>query len=170
MKTGKKIAVGLAAALVVAMIAAGAVSMVGAYTAIELSYMVTVLPAFDISFVVINASFGQMLPGHTSCLTPSYTLTNVGVLDAQVGAAFTTGDGTTHGFTTSESVIPAKQLKINNIALNDDGSVERLDDAGAGETTEYNTELVVPGGQEAGDYSGTVELTFSAEIPEPIEE
>ena len=161
MKTGKKIAVGLAAALVVAIFAAGAVSMVGAQLPIEYTVKVS---GINVSIDVLNTSFGEMLPGSTRSLTPSFNLTNDGLLDARVDAAFITYEGTTYGFT-GGSVIPAKQLRVNTIALNDDGTDVRVDDAEAGKTTEYNTELNVPALQEAADYSGTVELTFSAIPP-----
>jgi len=157
MKTGKKIAVGLAAALVVAIFAAGAVSMVGAQLPIE--YTVTV-SGIDVSIDVVDTSFGAMLPGATNTLTPSFNLTNAGLLDARVDAAFTTYEGTTYGFT-GGSVIPAKQLKINDVALEDDGTDVRLTDASSEDTTDYNTKLDVPALQEAADYTGTVELTFS---------
>ena len=160
MKTGKKIAVGLAAAFAIAIFAAGAVSMVGAQLPpVPINYTVTV-SGIDVSIVVVDTSFGAMLPGAAKNLTPSFKLTNAGDLDAQVDAAFTTKEESTYGFT-GGSVIPAKQLKINTIALNDDGSDERVTDAEAEKTTEYDTVLNVPPEQEAGDYLGTVELTFS---------
>lgn len=164
MKTGKKIAVGLAAALVVAIFAGGAVSMVGAQ--LPINYNVTV-SGIDVSIVVDDTSFGAMLPGAAKTLTPSFKLTNDGNLDARVDAAFTTHGGAIYGFedTSVGSVIPAKQLRINAIALNDDGSNERIPDAEANVTTEYNTELDVPPEQETGDYTGTVELTISPIVP-----
>jgi hypothetical protein len=68
MKTGKKIAVGLAAALVVAIFAGGAVSMVGAQ--LPINYNVTV-SGIDVSIVVDDTSFGAMLPGAAKTLTPA---------------------------------------------------------------------------------------------------
>ena len=121
MKTGKKIAVGLAAALVVAIFAAGAVSMVGAQLPpVPINYTVTV-SGINVSIDVVDTNFGAMSPGDVKNLTPSFKLTNAGLLDARVDAAFTTYEGTTYGFT-GGSVIPAKQLKINDVALEDDGS------------------------------------------------
>ena len=159
MKTGKKIAVGLVAALVVAIFAAGAVSMVGAQLPVPIEYTVKV-SGINVSIDVLNTSFGEMLPGATNSLTPSFTLTNDGLLDARVDAAFTTFEGIIYGFI-GGSVIPAKQLKINNIALNDDGNDNQVTTASSKDTTTYNTDLDMPALQEAGNYAGTIELTFS---------
>ena len=164
MKTGKKIAVGLAAALVVAIFAAGAVSMVGAQLLpVPINYTVTV-SGIDVSIAVVNTNFGVMLPGAAKNLTPSFRLTNGGGLDAQVDAAFTTQEGGTYGFT-GGSVINATYFKINDLALKDNGSDARVTDADADETTDYDTGLAVPAEQEAAAYTATVELTFSAIVP-----
>jgi hypothetical protein len=53
MKTGKKIAVCLAAALAVAIFAAGAVSMV-------------TVSAFNVNIDIIETDFGQVLPGQVT--------------------------------------------------------------------------------------------------------
>ena len=164
MKTRKKIAVALAAALVVAIFAAGAVSMVGAQLPpVPIDFTVTV-SGIDVSIAVVDTSFGAMLPGYTKDLTPSFRITNVGDLDAKVDAAFTTEEEGTYGFT-GGSVINATYFKINNVALNDDGSDTQVTTASKEDTTDYNTELAVPAEQEAAAYTGTVELTFSAIVP-----
>ena len=114
----------------------------------------------DVSIEEVDTSFGAMLPGATNTLTPSFNLTNDGLLGARVDAAFTTVEGGTYGFT-GGSVINATYFKINDVALNDNGTDVRLTDASSEDTTDYNTELNVPADQEAADYTGTVELTFS---------
>jgi hypothetical protein len=160
MKTGKKIAVCLAAALVVAMFAAGAVSMVGAQDPpVPVNYTVTVSSGIDVTIDVLGTNFGEMLPGYVR-LVQGFTLTNYGLVDARVDAAFTTKEGVTHGFT-GGSVIPAENFMINDVALNNDGSDKRVTDVEVDKSVDYNAQLSVPAEQELGVYNGTVELTFS---------
>ena len=159
MKTGKKIAVGLAAALVVAIFAAGAVSMVGAQFTEELPPFTVTVSAFDVSIDINETDFGEVLPGQEKKIH-TFNVINDGVIDALVEARFTTFEGLIHGLT-GGSVISAENFKLCNVALNNDGTDKEIIIARAPIITMVHAELFVPIGQPDADYSGTVELTIS---------
>ena len=159
MKTGKKIAVGLAAALVVAIFAAGAVSMVGARFTEELPPFTVTVSAFNVNIVPKETDFGELLPGVTKEMN-SFDLINLGTIDALVEGKFLTDEGGIFGLP-GGSVIPAENFEINDDAFDNDGVAVDLDRAPAEVTTPYNAKLFVPIGQTDAVYTGIVELTFT---------
>jgi hypothetical protein len=155
MKRGKKIVVGLAAALAIAMFAAGAVSTV-------------TVSAFNVNINIIETDFGQVLPGQ---VIEMHSFDVSSDANAIVEARFTTEGGGVYGFTGgSVSVIPAENFTINGTALNNNGGPMEICIVESGETKEFHTKLHVPLDQTGADYSGIVELTFTPEIPEPTSE
>jgi len=155
MKRGKKIAVGLAAALAIAMFAAGAVSTV-------------TVSAFNVNINIIKTDFGQVLPGQ---VTEMHSFDVISDANAIVEARFLTSEDGVYGFTGgSVSVIPAENFTINGTALNNNGDPMEIYIVESGETKEFHTKLHVPLDQTGADYSGIVELTFTPEIPEPTSE
>ena len=168
MKTGKKIAVALAAALVVAIFAGGAVSMVGASTTVELR--VTVAP-FNVDIVVGDTHFGDMVAGGAASEIRAFDLTNNGPIAVQVEAKCLPeeeeGQEEVYGFYSceigDEKVIPAEKLELNDIALKNDGTGVVISTLAPGEEdTAHIASLTVPQEQEIADYVGKIELTFSA--------
>jgi len=174
MKTGKKIAVGLAAAFAIAIIAAGAVSMVGAI-AVPLPYAVVVLegvPEVTIAVGTGGVDFGALQKGESSTLSDSLVLTNTGDVIAKVEAKLIPSVGGVHGLVNvaMDEVIPAINLELGTagkeVALLDTGADMDLGEdnyvpAGGG-TKSYNAIQTIPAGQPADTYGGLVELTISA--------
>ena len=163
MKTGKKITVGLAAALVVAIFAGGAVSMVGAQYTEQLSPFTVTVSAFDVSIDLNETDFGEVLPGMTKEIH-TYDVINAGIIDADVEARFLTNEGEESFGLVGGSVILAENFELNNIPLNNDGSPKVIAPAPAGTTTPYNAKLTVPALQPDANYAGTVELIISPDI------
>ena len=167
MKTGKKIAVALAAALVVAIFAGGAVSMVGASTTVELR--VTVAP-FDVDIVVDTTDFEDMVAGGDASEIRAFDLTNNGPIPVTVEAKFLPDEEegqVVHGFYVCGEgdmlVIPAENLMLNDIALKNDGTDVVISTLEPGEDViEHTATLSVPQEQEIAEYVGKIELTFSA--------
>jgi hypothetical protein len=159
MKTGKKITVGLAVTLVVAIFAAGAVSMVGAQFTEELPPFTVTVSAFDVSIDLNETDFGEVLPGTTKEIH-SFDVINAGIIDALVEARFTTDENDIYGLT-GGSVIAAENFKLNEVALDNDGDDVAICTAPAADTTSHNAKLSVPVLQPDAVYSGTVELIFS---------
>ena len=156
----------MAAALAVAIFAAGAVSVVGAQLPEPEDVIFTVeVRTFNVNIAINETDFEDMLPGDEKEMH-SFDLVNVGAINALVEGKFLTEDEGTYGLT-GGSVIAAENFKINDVALNNNGAAVDLDPAPAEETTPYNATLFVPIGQPDADYGGTVELTFTPEIPEP---
>jgi len=159
METGKKIAVGLAAALAIAIFAAGAVSMVGAPPAEELVFTVDVR-AFDVHLETIHdTDFEEMSPEDVTEMH-SFDVANDGDMDAMMSANFVTEDGGIYGFT-GGSVIPAEHFRINNVSLNNNGDAKEIDVVLSWETKEFHTKLFVPTDQPGADYLGSLELIFT---------
>ena len=149
MKTGKKIAVGLAA-LTVAIIAAGAVSIVGAQFSVTFT---ADIKGFDVSIVEGQTDFGDVRPGgEPTLIQSSFTLTNAGDLPAEVYASST-------GLSVGEKKITPDCLSIKGVQLSE--SDTKIATVAAVSNVDFDAALSVPGDQEPGDYSGTVELTFS---------
>jgi hypothetical protein len=157
MKTGKKIAVGLAAALMVAIIAAGAVSMVGAQSSVTFTANIK---NFDVSIVETDTDFGDVIAGgDLVVISESFTLTNAGDLPAKVYAS-------SAGLSDGEKVILPECLGINGVQLAESETYIATVGVESGvDGVVFNAGLSVPGEQEAGSYSGTVELTFSSRPP-----
>ena len=159
MKTGKKIAVGLAAAFAVAIFAAGAVSMVGAEFTEALPPFTVTVSAFDVSIDLNETDFGEVLPGHEKEIH-SFDVINAGIIDALVEASFSTDENGIYGLT-GGSVIAAENFKLNEVALDNEGDDVEICTAPAEDTTSHNAKLSVPVLQPDAVYSGTVELTIS---------
>jgi hypothetical protein len=160
MKTGKKIAVGLA--LAITMFAAGVVSMVGAQPP-ELPPFTVTVSEFDVYIHAIHdAEFEEMSPGEEREMH-SFDVANAGDIDAMVSAKFLTEDEGVYGFT-GGSVIPADNFKINEVPLNNNGDARAICIVVSGETKECHTKLLVPPDQAGADYTATVELIFAVAI------
>ncbi len=173
MKTGKKIAVGLAAALVVAIFAGGAVSMVGAIE-VPLPFVVVVTAGPDVTVEIGDGSvdFAALEKGESSTLLDSLVLTNTGDATAKVEAKFIPFVGEVHGLVNvpaTDKVIPASNLELgttgNEVALDDAGAdvdLGAVNYVPANGAKNYNAKLTIPAGQSPDTYAGVIDLTISA--------
>ena len=174
MKTGKKIAVGLAAALAIAIFAAGAVSMVGAIT-VPAPFVVVVsegVPEVTVALGEGGVDFGRLEKGESMPLSDSLVLTNTGSADAKVEAKFIPSVGGVHGLVNGDNsaVLPASNLELgttgNKVALADNGDDVDLGVLNyvpaSGGVRSYNAKLTIPGGQPADAYVGLIDITISA--------
>ena len=176
MKTGKKIAVGLAAALAIAMIAAGAVSMVGAIEEVievPAPFVVEVKGTPDVSVGIGDGgvNFAALQKGECKTLLSSLVLANNGDATARVEVRLIPFVGEVYGLVNEDSsaVLAASNLELgttdNEVALDDTGA-----DVDLGEdnyvpaqkgTIIYNAKLTIPAGQIAGTFRGVAEITIS---------
>lgn len=130
-------------------------------------FNITLAPAVaDITVTVNDASFSNILAGSTNEIPISLTLTNTGTASANIEAVFTTNDGSgVYGLDGSgTNIIPG-----DNFKLGPDGSEQTLTSTttrtpictlGAGQTLNYDAILIVPSGQSADDYLGTIQLSW----------
>ena len=159
MKTGKKIAVGLALALAITMFAAGVVSMVGAQPP-ELPPFTVTVSEFDVYIHAIHdADFEAMLPEDVTEMH-SFDVVNNASIDAMIEARFLTNESGVYGFT-GGSVIPAENFKINDVPLNNNGDAMEIDIVEPGEIKECHTKLLVSLEHAGADYLGTIEVIFT---------
>jgi hypothetical protein len=130
-------------------------------------FNITLAPAVpNVAVVVNNASFSTVLAGSTNEIPISLTLTNTGTATANIEAVFTTNNGSgIYGLNgTGTNIIPG-----NNFKLGPDGSEQTLTSTiirtpictlGAGQSLDYDAILIVPAGQSADDYLGTIQLSW----------
>jgi len=119
----------------------------------------------NVAVTVNNASFSTVAAGSTNEIPISLTLENTGTASALIEAVFTTNDGGVYGLDGSgTNIIPGNSFK-----LGPDGSEQTLTNTtirtpictlGAGQTLNYTAILIVPPGQSADDYTGTIELSW----------
>ena len=169
MKTGKKIAVALAAALAIAIFAGGAVSMVGADT---VTLVVTLVDGPDVSAVLgdDHGIFSDVISGDQATLTNALILTNAGTVPAKVEAKFLSSHGEVHGLVIVDtSVIAASNFEVGTAAakvpLADNGDVVDLGEANYvpsdGGVVSYDATLTA-GEAELGIHTGIIEVIISA--------
>ena len=119
----------------------------------------------NVAVTVNNVSFSTVVAGSTNEIPISLTLNNTGNASALIKAVFTTSNGTVYGLNgTSPNIIPG-----NNFKLGPDGNEKFLTSTtietsictlGAGQTLHYDAILIVPPGQSADDYLGTIQLSW----------
>lgn len=117
-----------------------------------------------------DTTFDAALAGSTNELSDSFDLTNVGNVVATVSAKFTTFRDTTYGLNGSANVIPGTAFSMTEVvsntyvalaATNDGTAISGSNVAADAVADVWKVKLIVPSGQAAESYSGTVELTFS---------
>ena len=114
-----------------------------------------------------NGNFGLILKGETKTLNNSVILNNTGDISAKVEARFNDSISGVFGL-----ISGANLLNATNFALGQSGSLVSLDNTGVdvqiatapSGVTALDARLDVPSEQVAGDYSGTVVLTFSNDV------
>lgn len=119
----------------------------------------------NVAVTVNNASFSTVAAGSTNEIPISLTLENTGTASALIEAVFTTNDGGVYGLDGSgTNIIPGNSFK-----LGPDGSEQTLTSTTArtpictlapGQTLDYDAILIVPPGQSADDYTGTIQLSW----------
>lgn len=131
------------------------------------NFNITLAPAVaNVAVVVNNAGFSTVLAGSTNDIPISLTLTNTGTAPANIEAVFTTNNSSgVYGLNgTGTNIIPG-----NNFKLGPDGSEQTLTSTttrtlictlGAGQSLDYDAILLVPLGQTADDYIGTIQLSW----------
>lgn len=117
-----------------------------------------------------DTTFEAALAGSTNELADSFDLTNVGNAAATVDAKFTTLRDATYGLNGSTYVIPGTAFAMTGVIANSyvalvatdtDTEITGSDVAADDVADVWKVRLIVPAGQEADSYSGTVQLTFS---------
>lgn len=115
-----------------------------------------------------TVNFGVVVAGTTDTIEPTFTLNNTGNLAATVTAAFTTNVGSTYGFTNSTYDIGGSNFSLqSNVSgtytqlLSTASGQTMTDDVPANTAEAWNARLVIPAGQTALLYSGTIQVTFS---------
>lgn len=117
-----------------------------------------------------DIDFGSFKAGTINDIDNSFNLTNSGNVVCNVDAQFTTFHGSVYGFNAISGYIAGTNFYMNNtdaitptwVAL-----TATAVDADMGNiladniADDWAVRLVAPAGQEAGDYTGTVQLTFS---------
>ncbi len=114
-----------------------------------------------------NGTFGLLLKGQTKTINNSVLLNNTGDISARVEARFNDSIGGVFGLISGANV-----LNATNFALGLPGSLVPLNNSGANVqvavappgVTAMDARLGVPSDAIAGDYSGTVVLTFSNNV------
>lgn len=117
-----------------------------------------------------STAFSAALAGSTNEIADSFDLTNVGNVESTVNAKFTTYRTTTYGLNGSTSVIPGTSFSMTEVvadsyislAATDTGTAITGSNVAADAVADvWKVKLIVPSGQVAEAYSGTVELTFA---------
>ena len=116
---------------------------------------------------VSNLSFGRMLPGRSSEIHVSITINNTGDVPAEIQAVFKTNLSGVYGLNgTAGQIIPGQYFKLgpqgNETALSSTSEPIIISTVYAAQEVSYDAILVLPPGQEADDYAGTVELSWGA--------
>lgn len=156
-----KLAIAIAALMMVALAAP-------AVMAADVSYTASVVTS-DVVVTQVGTAFGDLLAGTSKEITGSLTLTNNGGAAADVDAKFTTPTGgSTYGLISVADVIGGSNFQIgtdgNEITLNDAGTDTALginNQVPASGSASYDAILAVPASQAVGNYAGTVQLTFT---------
>ncbi|VVB84820.1 Uncharacterised protein [uncultured archaeon] len=114
-----------------------------------------------------NGSFGLLLKGQTKTINNSVILNNTGDLSAKVEARFNDSIGGVYGLISGANVLNATNFALGFpsalVSLDNNGSDVQVAVAPPG-VTALNARLGVPNEQVAGDYGGTVILTFSNSV------
>jgi parallel beta-helix repeat protein len=114
-----------------------------------------------------NGSFGLLLKGQTKTINNSVILNNTGDISARVEARFNDSIAGVFGLVSGANVFNATNFALGLpsvlVPLNNSGADVQVAVAPPG-VTALDARLGVPNEQAAGDYSGTVVLTFSNEV------
>ena len=117
-----------------------------------------------------STAFSAALAGSTNEIADSFDLTNVGNVESTVNAKFTTFRTTTYGLNGSTSVIPGTAFSMSEVvadsyvalAATDTGTPITGSNVAADAAVDvWKVKLIVPSGQVAEAYTGTIELTFA---------
>ena len=119
----------------------------------------------NVAVTVNNVSFSTVVAGSTNEIPISLTLNNTGNASASIKAVFTTSNGTVYGLNgTSPNIIPGNNFKLgpngNEKFLTSTTIETSICTLGAGQTLHYDAILIVPPGQTADDYLGTIQLSW----------
>ena len=117
-----------------------------------------------------DTTFDAALAGSTNELADSFDLTNVGNVAATVEAKFTTYRDAVYGLNGSATIIPGtsfsmaetSQSYVALLATDADQAMGAGNNVAADAAADqWKVRLIVPSGQAAESYSGTVQLTFA---------
>ena len=122
-------------------------------------------PAPNVVVTQKNVSFGGITKGGTREILVSLTLQNTGTAPADIEAKFITNSGAIYGLTNAANVIGGSNFSIgineSEKPLSDADVQTPISTLAADDTVDYDAILLVPADQVAGDYGGTVQLTWS---------
>lgn len=161
----KILAIPICIAIVAGMYAASVVSAANDYT-------LTVESIQNTGLTFNNGTFGTLLAGNTGYINNTFTLVNSGNVAANVTAAFTTFNTTANIYgmnsTADNIAIPGTSFALGSQvaqtykALGATSTGVLMDDqAPAGGASEnWDIRVMVPAGQAAKSYAGTIEITF----------
>lgn len=117
-----------------------------------------------------STAFAAALPGTTKEIADSFDLTNAGNEIATVAATFTTSNGTAYGLNATGGYIGGANFSLSSVGgtytaldnLDSDTQMNADTNVAADNVADvWKAQLVVPAGQAAAAYSGTVQLTFA---------
>lgn len=117
-----------------------------------------------------STAFSAALPGNTVEIADSFDLTNAGNAISTVAATFTTNNGTLYGLDSTEGGLGGANFSLATVGgtytaldnLVSDTSMNADCNVAADNVADvWKAQLVVPAGQPAAAYTGTVQLTFS---------
>jgi hypothetical protein len=119
----------------------------------------------NVAVTVNNVSFSTVVAGSTNEIPISLTLNNTGTASANIEAVFTTNDGSVYGLDGSgTNIIPGNNFKLGQDSdekfLTSTTTRTPICTLGVGETLNYTAILIVPPGQSADDYLGTIQLSW----------
>jgi hypothetical protein len=114
-----------------------------------------------------NGTFGLLLKGQSKTINNSVLLNNTGDISAKVEARFNDSIGGVFGLVSGANVLNATNFALglpsSLVLLNSSGADVQVAVAPPG-VTALDARLGVPNEQAAGDYTGTVVLTFSNSV------
>ena len=117
-----------------------------------------------------STAFSAALPGTTNEIADSFDLTNAGNVVATVAATFTTSNGTLYGLDSDEGGLGGANFSLSSVGgtytaldnLDSDTQMNADTNVAADNVADvWKAQLVVPAGQVAASYTGTVQLTFA---------
>ena len=160
------------AKILLAVIVTASFANTGAAETNSIGYSATVATGQNTYVQSSNGTFGTILVGQSKIINNSVTLNNTGDVNATVDARFNDSRNGTYGLVSGGFVLNAsnfalartnENLAVENMnVLSDSGSDVRITIAQAfGAITRLAARLSVPQAQPAGDYRGTIILTFS---------
>jgi hypothetical protein len=135
----------------------------------SIGYSATIATGQNTFVQASNGTFGLLLKGQSKTINNSVILNNTGDISAKIEARFNDSISGVFGLVSGANVLNATNFALglpsSLVILNSSGADVQVAVAPPG-VTALDARLGVPNEQAAGDYSGTVVLTFSNNVQE----